>query len=112
MYEYRANILRVVDGDTVDVMLDLGFGTHFRQRLRLRGIDAPEKRGADKADGMAAKHHLEKLIETHAPIVVRTQKDARGTFGRYLATLWGHAHGVTVSLNQQMIDDGFAVPYH
>lgn len=105
LYLYRAEILRVIDGDTVDVSIDLGFHVWTKQRLRLMGINAPEKRGQDKASGLAARLHLKSLIEHWEPIIVATYKDEQGKYGRYLAELLGHDGR---SLNAQMVKDGYA----
>lgn len=109
MYEYRANILRCVDGDTVEARIDLGFGVSCVQTLRLFGINAPEPHGLTRAEGNAATHKLESLIEQYTPIVVETHKDKRGSFGRYLAELWGTNGSVRVNLNQLMVTEGHAV---
>lgn len=111
MYEYRAKVTHVVDGDTVDVAIDLGLDVWTHQRLRLYGINSAELRGAERTDGQAAKHHLESLLEQYAPITVSTIKDTRGKYGRYLAVLWGVTPGGLIDLNRRMIDDGHAQPY-
>ena len=109
MYQYRATIVRVIDGDTVEAEIDLGFDVHVRQTLRLAGINAPEPRGATREAGDDATIHLANLIEDGGRIMVHTEQDERGSFGRYLATLWGE-RGIR-SINQQMIEDGHAVGY-
>jgi len=106
LYEYRAEILRVIDGDTVVARIDLGFRTFVQQTLRLYGIDAPEIRGPEKERGREASAYLRKLIELHAPITVHTIRDRTGKYGRYLATLYGQNE--TVDLNQAMVEAGFA----
>lgn len=86
MYEYRVKIVRVVDGDTVDVDIDLGFGVWLRnERVRLYGIDTPESRTRDKTEkhfGLLAKDYLKSALGKES--VLRTQKDAEGKFGRIL----------------------------
>jgi|TARA_R110000868_G_scaffold9000_10_gene45696 micrococcal nuclease len=90
MYEYRVNIVRVIDGDTVDVDIDLGFGVWLRgERVRMMGIDTPESRTSDKVEkvfGLAAKECLKHLLGKTA--VLKTQvvkgEDAKGKFGRIL----------------------------
>ena len=108
--------MRVVDGDTVDLDLMLGFGVVVRQRCRLAGIDAPEMRGVEREAGIAATAHLEMLLSCDSTIICRTQKDKQGKYGRYIATLWTDAAGggdepALVDINQEMIDDGFATKY-
>lgn len=113
-YVRRAKIVRLVDGDTVDVDIDLGMGITTRQRLRLFGINTPEVRGPEKVAGHAATQHLaDLLVEFRHPgewdIVVRTHKDRKGKFGRYLAELIGDEGGSAVNLNERMVADGHAV---
>ena len=113
-YVRRARIVRLVDGDTVDVDIDLGMSITTRQRLRLFGINTPEVRGPEKVAGHAATQHLaDLLVEFKHPgewdIVVRTHKDKKGKFGRYLAELIGDENGDAVNLNERMVADGHAV---
>lgn len=91
MYEYKVNILRVVDGDTVDVDIDLGFGVWLRnERVRIMGIDTPESRTRDKVEkkfGLAAKARLKSLLGKSAILktqIDRSGGDAKGKFGRIL----------------------------
>ena len=92
MHEYRINILRVVDGDTVDVDIDLGFGNWLRkQRIRLYGIDTPESRTRDKVEkmyGMAAKAFVQDNLKKADKLRLRTHKDAKGKFGRILSLIF------------------------
>ena len=104
MYEYQGTILRVVDGDTVDAEVDLGFDVRFTMRLRLFGINAPEMK---TPAGPLAKEHLDELLGDEV-ITVRTKKDKQEKYGRYLATLI-LADGTNVNL--EMIADGHAVVY-
>lgn len=117
-YTYRAEITRVVDGDTVDAVVDLGFGVTMPQRLRLLNINAPEMVGKSKAAGIAAKEHLQKLIFDHTlyqeaeigVVAIRSHKDKSDSFGRYLAELLGEDDdGRMVNLNDRMVADGYAV---
>lgn len=103
MYEYRALILRVVDGDTVHADVDLGFDAHQRMTLRLAGINAPEM---GTPEGVAAKQWLaDALLGAHAgPLTIRTVKDRREKYGRYLATLYVNG----VDLNEAMVAAGHA----
>ena len=109
-YRYRATLRRVIDGDTVDCEVDLGFGIQTRQRFRLLGINAPEKRRPTYEAGIAAKQHLESLLELYGLAEVRTHKDRTGKYGRMLATLIGVHGSELIDLNQRMIDDGHAEP--
>ena len=116
MHEYRINILRVVDGDTVDVDIDLGFGNWLRkQRIRLYGIDTPESRTRDKVEkmyGMAAKAFVQDNLKKAYDLRLRTHKDAKGKFGRILGEfILESEFGDLVNLNKKMISEYHAVPY-
>ncbi len=108
MFEYRATIDRVIDGDTVDAMIDLGCHVFVKERLRLFGINAPEMRGKSRDAGIAAKEHLSELLDNCGLLVVRTHKDKQGKYGRYLVELIGEDGS---NLNKQMIQNGYAVEY-
>jgi micrococcal nuclease len=115
LYVRRAKIVRLVDGDTVDVDIDLGMAITTRQRLRLFGINTPEVRGPEKVAGHAATQHLADLLvqfrhEGEWDIVVKTYKDKKGKYGRYLADLIGEDEGGDeINLNERMVSDGHAV---
>tara|TARA_Y100000996_G_scaffold238847_1_gene187743 strand:- start:420 stop:848 length:429 start_codon:yes stop_codon:yes gene_type:complete len=108
MYEYNVSITKVVDGDTVDVDIDLGFGMVYKkQRVRLMGIDTPESRTRDlveKLFGKASKKHLKELL-SEGNITLRSHD--KGKFGRILGELFIN----DISINQKMIDDHHAVDY-
>jgi micrococcal nuclease len=111
--EFHVTITKVVDGDTVDVDIDLGFSTVLKkQRVRLMGIDTPESRTRDlveKLFGKAAKAHLKKLLSEGDITLVSHDK---GKFGRILGELFVHLEDETVvNVNQQMINDHHAVEY-
>lgn len=99
-----AKVLRVIDGDTVDVAIDLGFHITKTERLRLLGIDAPEMKGATREAGLAAQKFLEVLIGGEA-VIVETVRDRTDKYGRYLATLWVEE----TCVNATMIETGHAV---
>ncbi len=105
MYTYKAKLIKVVDGDTVDFSLDLGMSIYSKQRIRLLGINSPEMRGENKEDGKAAKAHIIDMLNKEGDIVVKTEK--QGKYGRYLGTIYLNG----TDINQQMINDGFAVEY-
>ena len=111
MFEYKCNLVKVVDGDTVDVDIDLGFGVWLRkQRIRLYGIDTPESRTRDKVEkvyGLAAKDFLSKMLST-GEMSIKTHKDAKGKFGRILGELWTF----DTNINEKMIERHHAVRYH
>ena len=118
-YTYRAVVTRVVDGDTVDVNLDLGFGIFIKDRVRLLGIDTPEsrpRRKQEKVLGLAAKARIKEIIagarlipgkRGKKQIFVSTTKDGKGKFGRILGTLWVNGENV----NLQLVAEGHAREY-
>lgn len=91
-YTYHATVVRVIDGDTLEVMLDLGFNVLRREHLRLIGINTPELRDKDPAErarAQDAKAALVELVEREGGhIVVKTSRDSQGKFGRFLAEVW------------------------
>ena len=111
MYEYRCKILRIVDGDTVDVDIDLGFGIWMhKERIRIMGIDTPESRTRDlveKQFGLAAKQFLKDLMPIGSQQIIKTQKDETGKFGRVLGDFILEDR----LLSQLMIENYHAVPY-
>jgi micrococcal nuclease len=114
MYEYKVRkINNVVDGDTIDVEIDLGFDIVFVSRVRLAGIDTPESRTRDKAEkvlGIEAKEYLKKKLKDSTNIVIRTEKmDSSEKYGRILG--WLFVDGDGTSVNTQMIEDGYAWGY-
>ena len=112
MYQYFVkNVLKVVDGDTIDVEIDLGFDLTKKERVRLGGIDTPESRTRDLEEKklcLQAKDYLKSLIMNADKLIVRTEKD--GKFGRMIGYLYMNPEA-TVSLNQMLIDEGFAWMY-
>jgi micrococcal nuclease len=114
MYEYRVKTLtNVVDGDTIDVVIDLGFDISFTSRVRLAGIDTPESRTKDlkeKALGLESKEYLKKKLENAKNIVIKTEKvNSSEKYGRILA--WIYLDGETKSVNHEMIEKGYAWGY-
>jgi micrococcal nuclease len=114
MYEYFVkDVTGVVDGDTIDVIIDLGFDILFSSRVRLAGIDTPESRTkdlAEKALGLEAKEYLKKSLKDAKSVVIKTEKmDSSEKYGRILG--WVYINGDTVSLNDMMINHGYAWGY-
>ncbi len=114
MYEYYVRkVENVVDGDTIDVLIDLGFDILFQSRVRLAGIDTPESRTKDlkeKALGLESKEYLKKALKDAKSVVIKTEKmDSSEKYGRILG--WVYINGDTVSLNDMMINDGYAWGY-
>ena len=110
-------INKVVDGDTIDVTIDLGFDLYKKERVRIAGVDTPEKRTRDleeKALGLDAtywmKKQLDDTIKGDEELIIRTElKGGTGKYGRLLG--WLYVGDDTVSLNEQMITEGYAWSY-
>ena len=111
MYTYKIKrIERIIDGDTVDISIDLGFNLTTIQRIRLKGINAAETRTKDleeKAKGMAAKEWLEKELSKEGEWVIQTTKEDK--YGRMLGTLY--LVGDPVTVNERMLNEAIAVPF-
>ena len=112
MYEYSVKLLRVVDGDTVELDVDLGFTVHVTVMFRLLGINAPEVKGASKEFGLASKQALIDLLQ-EGSLTVRTEKAIKtDKYGRWLAAITvTKSDGSIVNVSDWMILSGFAVPY-
>mgnify|MGYP003624541118 FL=1 len=112
MYEYGCKVTRVVDGDTVDVILDLGFSILHKCRVRLYAIDTPESRTRDKdekARGKLAGKYLKDAIDNGKKVVLRSKlKDSKGKYGRVL----GEIIVDDININVAMIENHLAVAYH
>jgi len=105
MYDYKATIIKVIDGDTVDVAIDLGLRIYTQQRIRLYGINAPEMR---TTQGPAAKQRLSELLPAGSEVRLRTFKDSQEKYGRYLG-IFIDSEGHEV--NQRMVAEGHAKEY-
>ena len=109
MFEYLCKVTRVVDGDTIDVNIDLGFSIWHKARVRMAGIDAPESRTRNKEEkvlGLAAKTRLKELLKGQKVSIQCTKE--KGKFGRVLADVIVNDK----SINSQLIDEGHARVYH
>ena len=116
MYEYKCKIIKIVDGDTVDIDLDLGFGVWLRdERVRIMGIDTPESRTSDKVEkvfGLAAKDRLNSLLGSEAVLLSQVTKggeNMKGKFGRILGD-FKTINGDTVT--EILMNEGHAVAYN
>lgn len=111
-YRYRAKLGRVVDGDTMDVVIDLGFYVVLRERVRLEGIDTPEiyrvkKDSEEYKRGMEAKEYVEKRLKDNGnELIIETKK--RGKWRRWLATVYLNDSPKT--LNEELVEQGLAKP--
>jgi micrococcal nuclease len=107
MYRYKIKVIKVIDGDTIDCFIDLGFKITIKSRIRLAGIDTPETRTRnpeEKIYGIEAKERLEFLLQDSE---VKILSHGLGKFGRVLGTLYVD----DVDINQRLIDEGFAIEY-
>ena len=120
MYEYRCTVLKVVDGDTVDVDIDLGFGIVLTdERVRLMGIDTPESRTSDKVEdlfGELAKARLKEMVSGRSGPILKTQinkkgEDMKGKFGRILGDFEVEKNGERRMATDVLIEEGHAVAY-
>ena len=122
MYEYKAVVNRVVDGDTIDVTIDLGFSVWKKMRVRMEGINTPESRTRDleeKKRGLAAKDRLKNILEFNDNKCV-LKVSGVGKYGRALATVLVESlsplngeDGITlIDVNKQLIEEGHAVEYY
>ena len=112
MYEYTCKVERVVDGDTCDVMLDLGFNILHKCRVRLFCFDTPESRTRDldeKARGKMASAFLETSIKAGDKIIIKTELDKKGKYGRILGVLWDE--NKKKNFNNMLVSEGHAVDY-
>lgn len=109
MYEYNAKLIRVIDGDTVDALIDLGFDVWVKKRIRLYGIDAPETRTRDlneKAQGLATKERLSELLEASDGLFIVSSHGV-GKYGRCLATIFIEKQNI----NELLVTEGYARRY-
>ena len=123
MFEYKCKLVRVIDGDTVDIDIDLGFGVWLRkQRIRMYGIDTPESRTRDKEEkvfGLAAKERVKEFLPIGSMQVLKTEidksgEDKKGKFGRILGDfqVYYSAYDRWGTLTEALVKEGHAVPYH
>ena len=107
MYEYRAFVRKVYDGDTVTVDIDLGFGVVLKnQKMRLLRIDAPEVRGEERPEGLKSRDALREKI-SNKWVKIKTQKDKKGKYGRWLADIWLEEE----CINDWLLSEGYASAY-
>ncbi len=109
MYEYKCEVKRIVDGDTVDVIIDLGFSIPFSTRVRLYGIETPESRTRDKDEkvrGFLSKDYLKERLD-QGGVIIRTYRDKKGKFGRVLGEMVVGGRNI----NLLMVEENLAVKY-
>lgn len=107
MYEYRAHVTKVYDGDTITVDIDLGFDIVLhKQSIRLLGINTPEVRGDEREQGLIARDALAARI-LDKDVTIKTHKDSKGKYGRWL----GEIYLDDENLNEWLLTEGYAKPY-
>lgn len=109
MFDYKAKITNIVDGDTLDFEIDLGFGITYNNRLRLYGIDTPEIRGKEREAGLIVKNYVENLL-LNKEVYLETVKE-KGKFGRYIAKVIFYNYSYPneeTDLSQHLIEKGMA----
>ena len=107
MYEYRAFVRKIYDGDTITVDIDLGFDIILKnQKIRLLRINAPEVRGPERPKGLKSRDALREKIGNRW-VVIKTQKDKKGKFGRWLGDIWVDNE----CINEWLMKEGHATPY-
>ena len=113
MYEYKVKVSDVIDGDTIDVVIDLGFDIFTNKRIRLYGIDCPESRTTDlheKKLGLEAKEYLKNVLANASTVIVKTlSTDAHEKYGRVLGQIYTDSS--EISVNELMISRGYAWSY-
>lgn len=112
LYNYKARVVGVYDGDSVTIDIDLGFNIWMRnQKVRLYGIDTPEIRGEERPEGLVAKDRLKELI-LDKDIIITSYKDRTGKYGRWLATIFlKEEDGSWMNINQTLLAEGLAKVY-
>jgi len=115
-YEYKCKLVKVVDGDTVDVDIDLGFGIWLKdERVRIMGIDTPESRTSDKVEkvfGLASKYRLKDLVEKDATLKTFAAKDGEDMKGKFGRILGDFILDDGTLVTEVLINEGHAVKYH
>lgn len=112
VYTYKVKeVTKIVDGDTIDVNLDVGFEFYVHKRLRFLGIDTYEVRGDEREQGLVAKARLAEIIESADRLYVQTKMDGEGKYGRVLAWLWVEKGGELTNVNVQLLEEGHGVAY-
>jgi micrococcal nuclease len=105
LFNYKAKIVKVYDGDTVTAEVDLGFKVSFTIKVRLFGIDTPEIRGEERPEGLIARDKVREMI-LDKEVIIRTIKDSTGKYGRYLGVIYT-LEGI--NLNEWLVENGYAV---
>jgi len=113
MYSYTGKVVKVVDGDTFDILIDLGFGISVKHRFRLYGVDTPETYGKNACEeGKVVKKYVKELLKKNSTVYIETYKDKKGKYGRYLADVYYiDKLGLRTNLAEHLINKGYAKFY-
>lgn len=114
MYTYKAKLIRVIDGDTIDAEIDLGFSVYVKQRIRLYGINTPDSRSKDleiREKGISSKARLNEILTRD--FIVETILNKRGKFGRILGVVFtsNEDDGTLTNINETLVKEGHALSY-
>ena len=108
MYEYRAKVIKVYDGDTITVNIDLGFKVQVQsEKIRLMGINTPEVRGEERPLGLISRDRLRDLI-MDKDIIIKTYRDKKGKYGRYLGDIYIEIDDELICVNDWLVTEGLA----
>lgn len=111
MYEYRAKVLKIIDGDTIHAEIDMGMDLYQNKVLRLYGINTPEIQGAERENGLASKAYVEMALPIGKTVIIRTFKDKTEKYGRYLVNIYNDPKSIYLTLNEELVKMGFATEY-
>lgn len=103
MYEYKAKVIKVYDGDTITVLADLGFSITIKETIRFYGLNTPEVRGVEREDGLISRDRLRERI-LGKEVIIKTRKDKKGKYGRYIAEIFLEDENI----NEWLITEGLA----
>lgn len=109
-YFYYGKVLSVYDGDTITVELNLGFNVKIKEKIRFYGIDCKEIRGSEREEGLIAKNFVKDKIE-NKDIMIKTIKDKKGKYGRYLGIIYYKDNEEWIDLNKELVDKKLASVY-
>lgn len=111
LYQYKAKVVDIYDGDTFTLDIDTGFDIHKIEKIRLARIDTPELRGEEKEQGKFVRDHVKQLV-LGKEIIIHTDKDKKGKYGRYIAEVYYQGpSGDYINLNDYLLDKGMATLY-
>jgi micrococcal nuclease len=108
LYHYKTLITAVYDGDTVTAEVDLGFKIKFTEKFRLFGINTPELRGVEREKGLVSRDAVRQKI-LGKQVIIKTQKDKKGKYGRYLGTIFLEEEGELININEWIVENDYGV---